>query len=528
MPRLEGRQVLVLAVFVIALLASIGVVYWSFTGMPGSAQPTVALKGEEKPSGKAAGGALPPPAAIPAPPARLHPNTARTWADDPAAKGKPIAKGFPIVLPAPVKASPVTADLDGDGDREIVMTAFVTSDGQRLIHDAPDVAAMLYAFHHDGTPVTNWPVAIVETADRQQELDSGHWYAHIWASAPAVADIDGDRKDEILVVGPKGIGGVVVIYGNGGFRRLAGDADAWGSVPVVDLNEDRRLDAILGRTQRGTDNRPIPGWRNKLHGGYSPTIGDANGDGHREVFHPVFEKDSIIGGFTHTGETLPGWPQRVEHLIVYPVMGDLTGDGKMEIVGIDQADRILVWQADGSPLPANAGVHGAPHVFVSRSPLGSGFIPPSLADLDGDGAAEIVVCDASGALVAWHADGRMHRVASVEPDPYFGGGRVTVADLGGDGVMDLFTPGVWLRVPREAGRHVEKTMLLNPPARVTTAVTIDDLTGDGKADLLFGTADGRVFVYETGLAIRDEWLQWPMECHNPRRTSAWVNPAKRN
>ena len=58
-------------------------------------------------------------------------------------------------------------DIDGDGDLEIVIA------GQTRV----------YAFHHDGTNVSGWPI----------------FAPGVWSASPIIGDIDGDGDMEILI-----------------------------------------------------------------------------------------------------------------------------------------------------------------------------------------------------------------------------------------------------------------------------------------------------------------------------------------
>jgi hypothetical protein len=55
--------------------------------------------------------------------------------------------------------------------------------------------------------------------------------------------------------------------------------------------------------------------------------------------------------------------------------------------------------------------------------------------------------------------------------------------------------------------------------------TIADLYGDGLAEVLIGTSDGRVYIFHTGLKYTPQWAQWPMFGRDLHHTSCWM-PAK--
>jgi hypothetical protein len=57
--------------------------------------------------------------------------------------------------------------------------------------------------------------------------------------------------------------------------------------------------------------------------------------------------------------------------------------------------------------------------------------------------------------------------------------------------------------------------------------TIADLEHTGQADIIFGTTDGRLAVYRTGLAYHPERMEWPTVNGNFQHTGAWTPPRKR-
>jgi hypothetical protein len=82
--------------------------------------------------------------------------------------------------------------------------------------------------------------------------------------------------------------------------------------------------------------------------------------------------------------------------------------------------------------------------------------------------------------------------------------------------MDLFVSHYWVKVTRE-GSAVVVNMLPEHAATVAQP-TVADLNRDGRSDVMFGLADGRVFVYETGMAHREGRMVWATANGNRRRT----------
>jgi hypothetical protein len=402
-----------------------------------------------------------------------------------------------------------------------------------VAHPVANLAAQVYAYHADGSPVDGWPVVIMDEAGRQQTRAQMPNYSENWASSPSVVDIDADGKDEIILVGPQRPAGearaVWLIRGTGAAEALPENlarSDPWVSLPVIDIDGNGELDLIAGRVMCTVNGKPVAGWpaERQLGSGFAPCAGDANGDGKPEFYHPSYIDRGDICGYDHTGKVLRGWPQSVGRQCLFPpVMGDIDGDGKMEIVAADQHGQILVWTWDGKPLPSTHPKDQFTSVF--QEGVGASGASPTLADLDGDGAAEIVIYDAAKQSIrGWKADGtelgQDGGVIAKLAEARCAG--VTVADLGGDGVMDLFAGTFWVKLARDGTSTV--TNMLPQTGRMFTQCTISDLNKDGKADILFGLYDGRVFVYETGMEYRPQWMQWPTNNGNFHHTGAWERP----
>lgn len=142
----------------------------------------------------------------------------------------------------------------------------------------------------------------------------------------------------------------------------------------------------------------------------------------------------------------PGFPIAIPtpSTDVVAAAGDITGDGGLEIVfpGTFAQQGLYAFDRMGMPLA------GWPFVVTGADVLEQGYSPATLADLDGDGAAEVVVVgwvrrdvggqpvlpgtvttwhlyviEGNGAL-RWSADGDFRGVAAI-------------ADLDGDGLMDI-------------------------------------------------------------------------------------------
>ncbi len=235
--------------------------------------------------------------------------------------------------------TPAVADLDGDGDLEIVYLG---------------IDRYFYAWHHDGALVTGWPFRF--------SMDGG-------LSSPAVGDLDLDGLPEIVV----------------GTMQPYTLANSWKEATVW---------AFKGN---GT---VVPGFPVRteqiIHS--SPALGDVDSDGYLEIIvgsgYGTPERQNLIYAWNHDGTPLQGWPQEAPGASVVmapPAVGDVDGDGQLEIVvgcgnGYEPAscDKLYVWKANGSLLFSMT----LPSRMTSYTAMP---YSPVLADYDGDSAVEILM-----------------------------------------------------------------------------------------------------------------------------------------
>ena len=97
-------------------------------------------------------------------------------------------------------------------------------------------------------------------------------------------------------------------------------------------------------------------------------------------------------------------------------------------------------------------------------------------------------------------------------------GGVSAADLGSDGVVDLFVSHYWIKLQRNGDTAV--TNMLPNHAATTTQPTVADIDRDGKADVLVALADGRTFIYQTAMSYSLDKMSWPTPHGNVRRTGS--------
>jgi hypothetical protein len=236
-----------------------------------------------------------------------------------------------------------------------------------------------------------------------------------------------------------------------GWPVLSGDQVGYSSAAVADLDGDGSEDIIVHADNSlevyAQDGSVLPGWPQTLDGGIagnsiigSPVVADIDDDLDLEILVGHLWR---MYAFHHDGTAVAGWPIYQPHafgpLLATPAVGDIDDDGDAEICfkiyggNGDPADIHLLHH-DGSP------VSGWPKLNLDRSHLSS----PALADIDKDGALDIVVSlhfYNSGNYVrvyAWKADG-----TDVSGFPVAGSWNTVpvnnaVGDIDDDGFAEIF------------------------------------------------------------------------------------------
>ncbi len=255
-----------------------------------------------------------------------------------------------------ILGTPAIDDLDGDGDLEIVTAGF----GYDLV-----------AIHHDGSPLTGFPLII--EGERME-------------GAAGIADIDGDGSKDIIV-GTKG--DFLHVFDASG-NSLAGFPIDVGSdiktPPVItDLTGDGTLEIITGQRSGIVYALTRSGavlWTHQLAAVpilTAPAVFDYNQDGLMETVYVL--PDGRVSVLDHGGNMLDGWPQTLATTCYSsPILADITGDDIPEIILGDDSNDLYAFNIDGTLLP------NFPMTMGSRVHCAA-----TIADLDLDGNMEIIV-----------------------------------------------------------------------------------------------------------------------------------------
>ncbi len=209
-------------------------------------------------------------------------------------------------------------------------------------------------------------------------------------SSPAVGDIDGDGKLEVVF----GSGDTYIYALNGEdgslLWKFKTGNKVWSSPALGDIDGDGKPEVVFGSEDNylyvlnGEDGSLLWKFKTGKWVDSSPALGDIDGDGKPEV---VFGSgDTYIYALNGEDGSLL-WKFKTGDVVdSSPALGDIDGDGKLEVVFGSEDNYLYVLNGeDGSLL----------WKFKTGKWIASS---PALGDVDGDGKIDIVVASFDGHL----------------------------------------------------------------------------------------------------------------------------------
>jgi hypothetical protein len=384
-------------------------------------------------------------------------------------------------------AAPTVADLDGDGDWDLVSGCMPMTAGGG---DSASSEHFLHYFRNDGTP----------QAARLHEIPFPRQgeFPNAALASPRLIDWSDDGLLDLVV----SAGTQIYLYRNLGTKtepRFEAHSTAltsrWGDVPLglvqmLDWNGDGLLDGAHGSNIYLNTGRGSPG-----------------------IFaSPVslLKPGQVIQHLSGVGDD---WQ--------FQRLFDLDADGRIDLVDADHAGTIWwhrnrdsnaspdfdtpgvrLMQTDTRPVQVGLGLDGFDKLQGARATY-------TVGDFDGDGRNDLVVVDTLGIV-------RHFRQAKSDPLPVFDPpaemGRLPIrgvpyaADWDGDGHLDVVAGSdaehVLVFINRAAG---DKAMPFAPGVRIPlpqapygagAPIVAADYNGDGDTDLIVHTAYGYTCFYE--------------------------------
>ncbi|NTU85985.1 MAG: VCBS repeat-containing protein, partial [Chloroflexales bacterium] len=365
-------------------------------------------------------------------------------------------------------------------------------------------------------PVLKWQYGGCQPAPHY--CDTG-WYA-----SPAVADLDGDGKPEVLW----GSYDLLALNGEDGSTQWGAQSGQriWPGVVVADLDANGSLEVVVGRggdqVTAYTSSGAVAWARNPFGRGEVRSLAaeDLEGDGRLEVIVGRAGTGDIeqVNVFDAAGAQRPGWPARraSDSTIGYGsgmynenlAIADLGGSSDKEIYAPTDTHYITALRPDGTQVAASSiygpgkvwsqvGVH-VDHTVDLRGYAYCGTehrpnfanVAPAAGDLDGDGMLELVVpgdvynCDTGD------PDGDMYYLPWI---------------LRGDRTRWKNASYDWEALPTPEPGSGPLSQDYSVIENIAVNTVLADLDGDGVSEILFPSYDGRLHAYWLDKTQHGSW-----------------------
>ncbi|WP_437586501.1 FG-GAP-like repeat-containing protein [Sorangium sp. So ce1000] len=372
-------------------------------------------------------------------------------------------------------ASPVLADLDGDGRLDVIQAAF---DGT------------IYAFDADGGALRGFPVEVHYTGPLAEEPARSRLLA-----TPAVADFNGDGLPDLLVgsserLGEGGEAGAVYVIDGRGTSAPSGPVLAGWPVTVPSRalaplalrgitasGVVGRFDGALAGVVQGNGAPPLvlpasPGEQSELLATPAGALPRAGGS--KAGLDPTFGPLSPAAG-----------ARAMIPLLSQPALGDIDQDGTPDVIaaGASEAAALALAGAQGAGQPG-------PYLLAVWSGRSGAMLP----------RAPFVLED------------------------YAISGSQAVVDLNGDDYPEVLSgsSGYFLHAYDGCGREPRGFPKFTGQSIATTPA-VGDLDGDGTLEVAVGTRDGWLFAWHTE-ATTGALIAWESLHHDNQNTGNLDTP----
>jgi hypothetical protein len=259
------------------------------------------------------------------------------------------------------------ARVDGDADLDLLSASF--NDQQ-------------YLWYENRLPSSTWPARAIHIGAQEAE--------DVWA-----ADLDGDGDTDVIA-GSTTDQWLAWFENDGAsppaFRNMhtLSTGDSAVTMQAADLDGDSDLDVVTGSRWYESDGGAPPVFTPRLYDTGAPTgavfVTDVDGDGDADILG-ASGADNRVAWYENDGGSPPAWTARVitagAELALAVHGADIDRDGDLDVLSASWQDNTIAWyENDGVSPPA-----WTEHVITTSATLARSVYA---ADVDGDGDADVL------------------------------------------------------------------------------------------------------------------------------------------
>jgi uncharacterized repeat protein (TIGR01451 family) len=487
-------------------------------------------------------------------------NTSTTgtfWFDDFVLEAGPAAlypfqSGFPVQTQGWNRSSPVVADIDDDGDNELLVGNY---------------SGMVYALDATGSLLPGFPLETGGAINGHLALGDLNQDGDLEIAAGVGAEVLGTRG-HVFVWQPNGT--LLPGWPQSVARLGSTSLSRVNTVALADIDGDSDLEVLAGTNNNalGVPNPPdtvsnLYAWHHTgqpVAGSWPAedgpsllgtlAVGDLDSDSQVDI---ITGRDyNRLFAYDGRGNHLSGWPIRVfwpeqwtweddqiEYASAGPALADLDGDGEIEYVvaGLVRhatdatyfSTALLVYQPDGSRRPGWEKPAGGTGVLAQLRM----WHAASIADLDGDYRLDIVLPTQDGWIRAYAADKTLLWQFEYAQGNYIYASEPVIGDVDDDGLYEIvfgtYDPlngstgpvGLWIL---EHNGAVKAGMPLPVEAPgIIAGPALADLDRDHDLEIVAVTRLGLLYVWDTPASFDPTRLPWPVVRHDMQRTAFFVD-----
>ena len=361
-----------------------------------------------------------------------------------------------------------------------------------------------------------------------------------WYASPAAIDVDQDGQVEVLW------GGYALLNVNGATGAIEWNTPQtnrrlWPGIVVADLDRNGSLEVVTangggyinvynanGSIYSGWPQQPT-GTSNEIR---SLAVANIDNSSDLEIVVCSTRPDNQWFVYEHNGALRSGWPQLTDSDTNGYAAGcfnenvgvaDIDKDGKGEIIGPNDTHYVAAFNDDGTPIYTNhiydpitgrnnpwarVGLHvshqvdlrGYAHCETTDPDLeprpNMANSAPTIADVNGDGVLEVII-------IGNNYDCRQRPYLDLYEMPYI---------LNADRTRWKDATSDWTAIPLPDAYAAPLSEDYNLIENNVPNPVVADLDGDGRKEILYPSYDGRVHAYWLD---KTEHGSWPFEVYNP-------------